>query len=120
MVAIESGAAFDELLRRGGPKGVHGWPRYWSYGHLLSAVDYLKLNRLRAVMMQRLAELMETIDVFLGFELALYTNLAGHPALALPTKFEKKKGRLMPQGQLLTGAFTTKARCSHWPTRVNG
>ena len=103
VVAIESGAAFDELVRQGGPKGVHGWPRYWSYGHLLSAVDYLKLNRMRDILMQRLAKMMESIDVYLGFELALYTNLAGHPSMAFPTKFEKREGCLLPQGQILVG-----------------
>jgi Asp-tRNA(Asn)/Glu-tRNA(Gln) amidotransferase A subunit family amidase len=35
-VAMEGAASFDELTRRGEPKGVHGWPRYWAYGHLLS------------------------------------------------------------------------------------
>lgn len=103
VVAIESGASFDELVRQGGPKGVHGWPRYWSYGHLLSAVDYLKLNRLRAVLMQRLAKLMESIDVYLGFQLALYTNLAGHPVMAFPTQLEEKNGALLPRGQMLVG-----------------
>src|SRR4029077_3941837 len=39
IVAMESAATFDELTRRGEPKGVHGWPRYWAYGQLLSAVD---------------------------------------------------------------------------------
>ena len=103
MVAIESGASFDELVRHGGPKGVQGWPRYWSYGHLLSAVDYLKLNRMRAVLMQRLARLMQTVDVYLGFELALYTNLAGHPVMVFPKKLEKEGEFLMPRPQMLVG-----------------
>lgn len=103
VVAIESAASFDELVRRGGPKGVQGWPRYWAYGHLLSAVDYLKLNRMRAILMQRLAKMMETIDVYLGYELALYTNLAGHPCMVFPHRFEKEGGCLMPQAQMLAG-----------------
>jgi Asp-tRNA(Asn)/Glu-tRNA(Gln) amidotransferase A subunit family amidase len=53
--------------------------------------------------MQRLARMMETIDVYLGYELALYTNLAGHPVMVFPHKFEKEGGFLMPQAQMLTG-----------------
>ena len=30
VVAMESAASFEELTRRGEPKGVHGWPRYWA------------------------------------------------------------------------------------------
>ena len=119
MVATESAAAFDDLVRRGEPKGVQGWPRYWSYGHLLSAVDYLKLNQMRAILMQRLASLMETIDIYLGFELSVYTNLAGHPVMVFPIKFEKKEGHLMPQRSALWAAHTTKAPCSHSLTRGN-
>src|SRR5579871_1870434 len=103
VVAMESAASFDELTRRGEPKGVHGWPRYWAYGHLLSAVDYLNFSRLRAIMMERFEKLMRTIDLYLGDELALYTNLAGHPVLAFPKKFEKDHGFLVPRHQFMAG-----------------
>src|SRR5262249_25681694 len=103
VVAMEGAASFDELTRRGEPKGVHGWPRYWAYGHLLSAVDYLKISRLRAILMERLEKLMQAIDVYLGNELGLYTNLAGHPQVAFPRKFEKNKSFLMPRPQVMVG-----------------
>jgi hypothetical protein len=103
VVAMESAATFDELTRRGEPKGVHGWPRYWAYGHLLSAVDYLKFSRLRAILMERLEKLMQTIDIYFGDELALYTNLAGHPVLVFPKMFEKDNDFLVPRPQFMTG-----------------
>jgi Asp-tRNA(Asn)/Glu-tRNA(Gln) amidotransferase A subunit family amidase len=103
VVATESAASFDALVRHGEPKGVHGWTRYWAYGHLLSAVDYLKINQMGAILMQRLARLMQTIDVYLGFELSLYTNLAGHPVMVFPKKLEKEGEFLMPKPQMLVG-----------------
>jgi len=103
VVAMESAATFGELTRRGEPKGVHGWPRYWAYGHLLSAVDYLKFSRLRAILMERLEKLMQTIDIYFGDELGLYTHLAGHPQVVFPKKFEKDDGFLMPRHQLMAG-----------------
>jgi Asp-tRNA(Asn)/Glu-tRNA(Gln) amidotransferase A subunit family amidase len=69
----------------------------------LSAVDYLKFSRLRAILMEQLEKLMRTIDVYFGDELALYTNLAGHPGLAFPRKFEKDAGFLVPRPQLMAG-----------------
>jgi Asp-tRNA(Asn)/Glu-tRNA(Gln) amidotransferase A subunit family amidase len=103
VVAMESATSFDELTRSGEPKGVHGWPRYWAAGHLLSAVDYLKISRLRAILMERLEKLMQTIDIYLGNELVLYTHLAGHPQVAFPKKFEKVHGFLVPRPQLMAG-----------------
>ena len=38
-----------------------------------------------------------------AIELVLYTNLAGHPVMVFPHKFEKESGLLMPQAQMLTG-----------------
>ncbi len=73
-------------------QGVHGWPRYWAYGHLLSAVDYLKFSRLRAILMERFEKLMQIIDIYLGNELTLHINLAGYPEVAFPKKFEKDQG----------------------------
>jgi Asp-tRNA(Asn)/Glu-tRNA(Gln) amidotransferase A subunit family amidase len=102
-VAMEGAASFDELTRRGEPKGVHGWPQFWSYGHLLSAVDYLKINRLRATLMERLDKLMQTIDVYLGFELALYTNLGGYPLVTFPIKLAKEGDYLAPRPDWLVG-----------------
>jgi Asp-tRNA(Asn)/Glu-tRNA(Gln) amidotransferase A subunit family amidase len=103
VVAMEGAASFDELTRRGEPKGVHGWPRYWAYGHLLSAVDYQKISRLRAIMMERFEKLMQPIDIYLGFELSLYANLAGHPLLAFPAKLEQDHGYLVPRPEMLVG-----------------
>jgi Asp-tRNA(Asn)/Glu-tRNA(Gln) amidotransferase A subunit family amidase len=103
IVAMESAASFDELTRRGEPKGVHGWPRVWAYGHLLSAVDYLKFSRLRAILMERFEKLMQTIDICLGNELTLHINLAGYPEVAFPRKFEKDHGFLAPRPQLMAG-----------------
>ena len=103
VVAIEGATSFDELTRRGEPKGVLGWPRYWAYGHLLSAVDYLKISRLRAILMERYERLMQEIDVYVGNELVLYSNLAGHPQVAFPKKFENDRGFLRPRPQLMAG-----------------
>ncbi len=102
-VAMEGAASFDELIRRGEPKGIHGWPQFWTYGHLLSAVDYLKISRLRAILMERLEKLMRTIDIYFGTELALYTNLAGHPLITFPAKLDPDKGFRVPRPQWLVG-----------------
>lgn len=46
---------------------------------------------------------MQTIDIYFGNELGLYTNLAGHPQVAFPKKFEKDQGFLVPRPQLMAG-----------------
>jgi Asp-tRNA(Asn)/Glu-tRNA(Gln) amidotransferase A subunit family amidase len=113
LVASESAAAFDALTRRGEPKGVKGWPQYHLLGNFLTAVDYLKLNRMRAIMMQRFDKLMQAVDVFLcddwienrepNDEWDFYDNMTGHPKIAFPQTFQKKDGFLLPRSEMMVG-----------------
>lgn len=103
VVRVESGTTFEHLTRRGEPKGVQGWPSYWIHGHLISGVDYLKLNRMRSILMQRFDKMMQTIDIYVGNELRLYDNLTGHPKIVLPRKFEEDDGLLVPRPLFLMG-----------------
>jgi Asp-tRNA(Asn)/Glu-tRNA(Gln) amidotransferase A subunit family amidase len=113
LVASESAAAFEDLTRRGEPKGVKGWPQWFLLGHFQTAVDYLKLNRLRAIIMQRHDKMMQAVDVFLCDEWITgvapddrwdwYGNLTGHPMIVFPKKFEAKDGLLLPKPQMMIG-----------------
>jgi Asp-tRNA(Asn)/Glu-tRNA(Gln) amidotransferase A subunit family amidase len=114
LVASESAAAFEDFTRRGEPKGVKGWPPYLMLGHFLTAVDYLRHNRLRAVLMQRFDKMMQAVDVFLCNDWIpdgeppddrwdWYANMTGHPMIAFPKRFEAKDGLLMPKPQMMIG-----------------
>ncbi len=113
LVASEAAAAFDYLTRRGEPKGVKGWPQWFLRGHFLTAVDYLRLNRLRAIVMQRFDKMMQAVDVYLCNEWISgddpeekwdwYGNFTGHPMIVFPKKFEAKDGFLLPNPQMMIG-----------------
>ncbi len=113
LVASESAASFEDLTRRGEPKGVKGWPQYLLLGHFLTAVDYLRLNRLRAIIMQRFDKMMQAVDVLLCDEWIpggdpdlrweWYGNMTGHPMIVFPRKFEAKDGFLLPRPQMMIG-----------------
>jgi Asp-tRNA(Asn)/Glu-tRNA(Gln) amidotransferase A subunit family amidase len=133
LVACESAAAFEELTRRGEPKGVKGWPPYFLLGHFLTAVDYLRLNRLRALLMQRFDKMMQAVDVYLCGEWSTpddpddkwhwYGNLTGHPMIAFPNKFETQDGLPMPKPQLMIGRIydeSTLLALAHACQRVIG
>ncbi|MEX2140013.1 MAG: amidase [Pirellulales bacterium] len=115
VVASESAAAFDALTRREQPKGVKGWPQYHLLGNFLTAVDYLKLQRMRAIIMQRFDKMMQAVDIYLCNESLwvgdrepddrwdLYGNLTGHPMVVFPRDFEKKDGFLIPKSEMMIG-----------------
>jgi Asp-tRNA(Asn)/Glu-tRNA(Gln) amidotransferase A subunit family amidase len=93
LLAAEAAAAFDDLtcsdkddmLAR---QVEDAWPNVFRHSRLIPAVEYIQANRVRTLMMRAVADLMNTIDVyvtppFAGDNLVL-TNLTGHPSVVVP------------------------------------
>lgn len=64
---VESGAFFDELVRSGGDKKMTNVTRANGFrsSRLIPAVDYLQSQRLRTMMMMKLADATKDVDVYL-------------------------------------------------------
>ena len=61
-ISVESAAYFDEFARSGRMKEARGGGR--PTGRLTSAVDFLQAQRVRMMMMMRLAEATAGLDVY--------------------------------------------------------
>lgn len=101
---VESATAFDELTRNGIREGYGNfWPATFQRGQFVSAVEYLRANRLRSKLMQEMQAKMKEIDLYIGgFDLQI-TNLTGHPSICLPYGFVERRGKPQPLGLTLTG-----------------
>ncbi len=93
ILQAEAAAAFDELTRSGQDdllvrQTADSWPNVLRQARLITAVEYIQANRIRALLVQEMAELMGQIDLYIApfgddYNLLL-TNLTGHPAVVLP------------------------------------
>lgn len=99
VLSAEAAAAFDELTRSGDDdllvrQGRGTWPNTFRQARLIPAVEYIQANRLRTLLMQKMAEKMKEIDVFVtpsyGGNSLLITNLTGHPTVVVPNGFDEK------------------------------
>ncbi|HXR84187.1 MAG TPA: amidase [Hanamia sp.] len=99
VIGAESAAAFDEFTRSGVDdqmprQGKGEWPNYFRAARFIPAVEYVNTNRHRYILMQKVNEVMEKYDVIIcptwvGNQAAI-TNLTGHPAISIPTGFNKE------------------------------
>jgi Asp-tRNA(Asn)/Glu-tRNA(Gln) amidotransferase A subunit family amidase len=99
VIGSESAAAFDEFTRTGVDdqmprQGKGEWPNYFRAARFIPAVGYVNTNRHRYILMQKVNEVMEKYDVIIcptwvGNQAAI-TNLTGHPAISIPTGFNKE------------------------------
>ena len=93
---VEAAAAFDELTRTRGVdemvrQGENTWPNVFRTARFVPAVEHTQMSRARTVLMQRVHDVMQEVDVFVsppfrGGTLGI-TNLTGHPCVCLPNAF---------------------------------
>jgi Asp-tRNA(Asn)/Glu-tRNA(Gln) amidotransferase A subunit family amidase len=101
ILTTEAAAAFDELTRSGRDdllvrQDARAWPSSFRQAQLTPAVEYIRANRIRTLLMQEMEEKLQGIDVYVtpsyeGGNLGL-TNLTGHPAVVLPNGFRTSDG----------------------------
>ena len=96
ILLAEAAAAFDELTLSGRDdllvrQTPTSWPTSFRVAHMTPAVEYIRANRVRSMLMGALEAALEGIDVFITPTRApdqlLMTNLTGHPAVVVPSGF---------------------------------
>ena len=109
----EAGAMFDELVRTGAindlaDKGPNGRANQLRASRFIPAVEYIRAQRVRTLLAQKMNALFETVDVLLApsqSDSVTMTNLTGHPAVVLPAGFVDD----MPIALMLTGKLWDEA-----------
>lgn len=100
----ESGAAFDELVRAGKLDKIGAlWPTSFQSSQFISAVDYIRANRIRTKLMAEMAKVMEKVDLYVGGSDLAITNLTGHPTVCVPNGFTKRNDIEVPTSLTFTG-----------------
>ncbi|HUG66122.1 MAG TPA: amidase [Pirellulaceae bacterium] len=99
----EAATVFDELNRNNVTEGLNTWPNSFRQGAFVSAVEYLRANRLRTMLMKEMESLMSGIDCYVGGDDLAITNLTGHPTAVLPNGFDQKGVVRTPHAITFTG-----------------
>ncbi|MCH8126098.1 amidase [candidate division KSB1 bacterium] len=121
ILSAEAATAFDEItwnkeIDTMVRQGRRTWPNSFRSSRFIPAVEYIQANRLRTMVMQKMAEVMSQVDVVVtpsfGGGTLLLTNLTGHPAVVLPNGFRENGapvsisfiGNLFKESDLLIAA----------------
>ena len=108
ILTAEAAAAFDDITRNGAVNQLSGqepgdWPNSFRTARFIPAVEYLRAQRARTLLMHEMEKLMSQWDVFVspapGSASLLVTNLTGNPAVVVPCGFVND----LPQAIMFTG-----------------
>jgi len=113
LLNAEAGAMFDELLREGrinqlADKSPNGRANQLRATRFIPAVDYIRAQRVRTLLVQQTNALFEHVDVFLSPSSSAsmnLTNLTGHPAAVVPAGFVDG----LPIALMITGRLWDEA-----------
>ncbi len=96
ILTAEAATAFDDITRDGRVNQLSGqdrgdWPNSFRTARFVPAVEYLRAQRARVLLMREMDKLMSQWDVFVspapGSASLIITNLTGHPAVCVPCGF---------------------------------
>jgi Asp-tRNA(Asn)/Glu-tRNA(Gln) amidotransferase A subunit family amidase len=110
ILEVEAAASFDEITRSGEADLLQSgtsrstWPNTFKTARFVPAVEYIRAQRARTILMHQMDQFMSKFDVLLsaGSDATLgTTNLTGHPAMAVKCGILNNTPRiLMLTGQL--------------------
>lgn len=116
VLQAEAATAFDELTRSGEDRRMVGqdpnsWPNSFRTSRLIPAVEYLRANRLRTMLMREMDETLAPVDAYVhpsfGGNSLVTTNLTGHPTVVAPDGFRDDG---TPRSVSFTGHLFGEAR----------
>ena len=96
ILSAEAAAAFDDITRDGrvnqlSGQAVFDWPNTFRTSRFIPAVEYLRAQRARTLLIHEMEQLMSQWDVFVspapGSSSLLITNMTGNPAVCVPCGF---------------------------------
>ena len=124
ILTAEAATAFDDITRDGRVNQLSGqdpgdWPNTFRTSRFVPAVEYLRAQRARVLLMREMDKLMSHWDVFVspapGSASLIITNLTGHPAVCVPCGFLDVPGanngplQHLPQAIMFTGGLYDEA-----------
>lgn len=103
MLDVESASMFYDLWKDGTEEGLFRWPRIWQSAAFIPAIDYVRAARVRTMLMRQMEEAMQQVDLYVGGNDLVLTNLTGHPTVVMPYRGKKTD---QPPGQPGAVTFT--------------
>jgi Asp-tRNA(Asn)/Glu-tRNA(Gln) amidotransferase A subunit family amidase len=120
VLSAEAATAFDDITRDGRVNQLSGqdngdWPNTFRTSRFIPAVEYLRAQRARVLLMREMDKFMSQWDVFVspapGSASLTITNLTGHPAVCVPCGFLTipPQTNMLPRAIMFTGGLYDEA-----------
>ena len=113
ILGVEATTVFDDAFREDQNADYGLWPRTFREAQFTPAVQYLRANRMRSQMVAEAEEKFAQVDVVIGANDLLLTNLTGHPSIVVACGADKSRDIELPGVVKLTAAAYQESKLLH-------
>lgn len=104
ILGTEAATVFDDAFRENPQADFGRWPGTFRQSQFVPAISYLRANRLRSRLIIETEQKLAKVDIVLGGDDLLLTNLTGHPSIVVACGTDKDQDRELPGVVKLTAA----------------
>ncbi len=110
IIDIEGASVFDDLLRVDDTDGWNAWRGIFQSAQYVSAIDYLRFQRVRTKLMHQFEETIKDVDILFNMSDLMHTNFTGHPSAVIPIGYRKRGDGRAPIPAVFTGHLNQDAK----------
>lgn len=110
IIDVEAATVFDDLLRAGHTEGFNTWDNSFRAAQYVSAVDYVRIQRTRTLLIKQFDEAIADVDVLVNMNDLVQTNFTGHPSVVMPIEYRERNGAKSPRPVTLSGHLNDDER----------
>ncbi|MEP3482639.1 MAG: amidase family protein [Fuerstiella sp.] len=113
MLEMEAATVFADVTKSHVTEGLNSWPAIFRAASFMTATHYIQASRVRTLLMQDMAKLMQQVDLYVGGQDLGITNLTGHPTVVMPMGFVHRGELKRPYSVTLTGQLFGESTLLH-------
>ena len=110
IIDVEAATVFDDLLRAGQTEGFNTWDESFRAAQYISAVDYVRVQRTRTLLIKEFNDAIADVDVYVNMNDLVQTNFTGHPSVVMPIGYRDRDGAKSPRPVILSGHLNDDER----------
>lgn len=114
ILGVEASTVFDDAFRADPLADYGNWPSTFRQSQFVPAIQYLRANRMRSQLVCEAEERFSQVDVVLGGNDLLLTNLSGHPSIVVACTADQTRDEISLPGVVkLTAAAYQEEKLLH-------
>ena len=110
IIDVEASTVFDTMIRENDMQGFNLWEKSFRAAQYVSAVDYVRVQRARSLLIEQFDEAIAEVDFIINMNDLVQTNFTGHPSVVMPIDYRDRDSVRTPTPVILSGHLNDDER----------